>query len=293
VKRPLYLLLLVGILAAPAGGQTADEKKATIAYVQALQQPDGGFVAARTLAKSPSSLRATSSALRALKYWGGEPKDRAAAARFIEKCHDKASGGFADAPGGKPDVFTTAVGIMAATETKVPAELYSAGAVKYLAENAKSFDDIRIAVAGLERIEKPSPKAEQWRKQVAALLNPDGTAGKGDGAARETGSVVVALLRLGGKVENREAVLKTLKVGQRSDGGFGKEGAKESDPESSYRILRCFHMLKGKPEAPDKLRAFVAKCRNSDGGYGVAPDQPSTVAGTYFASITLHWLDEK
>ena len=50
-------------------------------------------------------------------------------------------------------------------------------------------------------------------------------------------------------------------------------------------------MLKEKPAEPDKLRAFIAKCRNADGGYAVAPGQPSTAGGTYFAGIILHWLD--
>ena len=52
-------------------------------------------------------------------------------------------------------------------------------------------------------------------------------------------------------------------------------------------------MLKQKPERPEALRAFVAKCRSAEGGYGVAPSQPSTVGGTYFASVILHWLAEK
>jgi hypothetical protein len=38
------------------------------------------------------------------------------------------------------------------------------------------------------------------------------------------------------------------------------------------------------------VRSFVAKCRNADGGYGVAPGQPSNISGTYFAAIILHWL---
>ena len=46
-------------------------------------------------------------------------------------------------------------------------------------------------------------------------------------------------------------------------------------------------------EHEKELRAFVAKCRNDDGGYGVAPGLASTAGGTYFASIILHWLDEK
>jgi hypothetical protein len=50
-------------------------------------------------------------------------------------------------------------------------------------------------------------------------------------------------------------------------------------------------MLHQKPENATACRAFVARCRNADGGYGVAPGQPSSVSGTYFASIILHWLE--
>jgi hypothetical protein len=50
-------------------------------------------------------------------------------------------------------------------------------------------------------------------------------------------------------------------------------------------------MLKAKPETAGVL-AFIDKCRNSDGGYGVAPGQPSSVSGTYFAGIIRHWLAE-
>jgi hypothetical protein len=49
-------------------------------------------------------------------------------------------------------------------------------------------------------------------------------------------------------------------------------------------------MLRAKPADVERLRAFIAKCRNADGGYGVAPGQPSAVGSTYFAGIVLHWL---
>lgn len=291
-----FLLAVIGVLVslAPTWSQTVDEKKATIEYVRSLQQPDGGFTAVKPAApgRLKSSLRATSSALRALKYFGGEAKDLPAAARYITDCYDSASGGFADQPGGKPDVFLTAVGIMAAQEAKVPAEKFAAGTVKFLADNVKSFDDVRIAVAGLERLQKPAPKPDQWSKICTALLNADGSAGKGEGLARDTGSVAVALLRLGVKLEKPNDVLQVLKKGQREDGGFGRAEFKHSDLESSYRVLRAFHMLKAKPDSPDKLRAFVAKCRNKDGGYGAWPGEPSTVGTTYFAAIILHWLGD-
>jgi hypothetical protein len=52
-------------------------------------------------------------------------------------------------------------------------------------------------------------------------------------------------------------------------------------------------MLKAKPGNVEGVRSFVAKCRNADGGYAVAPGQPSSVNATYFAAIITHWLDAK
>jgi hypothetical protein len=51
-------------------------------------------------------------------------------------------------------------------------------------------------------------------------------------------------------------------------------------------------MLKQKPDE-NKLREFISKCRNKDGGYGLTPGKESAVSSTYFACIILHWLDEK
>ena len=74
--------------------------------------------------------------------------------------------------------------------------------------------------------------------------------------------------------------------------GFGKEKAEGSDLESTYRVMRAFHMLKERPDA-ERCRAFVAKCRNADGGYGVAPGQASAAGPTYYAASILGWLGEK
>jgi prenyltransferase beta subunit len=260
--------------------------------LRSLQTREGPFLPARG-ADRPG-LRATSSALRALKYFGGQPRDRAACVPFVKACFDKDSGGFTDQPGkGKPDVATTAVGLMAVVELKMPAGDYEGPAVAYLGKHAKDFEEVRIAVAGLEAVGKLPPQAAAWSDQLARVRNEDGTYGKG-GKARTTGGAVVAELRMGKKLTEarREAVLKALRADQRDDGGFGKEGTTGSDLETTYRVMRCFHMLKDVPDA-GKLRGFVARCRNDDGGYGVTPGQKSSVSGTYFAGIVLHWLDAK
>lgn len=277
-----------------ARGQTPEQKKATIEYLQSLQPREGGF---RPSADSEQmSLRATSAAMRALKYFGGRlPGREEIVPKFVAGCLDKESGGFTDRPGeGKPDVVTTAVGLMALVELRLlkPGRPGGEAAVAYLGKNAKDFEDIRIAAAGLEAVDKLPPQAADWLKQLADLRNKEGTYGKGDGKARATGGAVVAVLRLGGKVENKEVVLKVLKEGQRPDGGFGKEAAKGSDLGTTYRVLRAFHRLGDVPDVK-RLRAFVARCRNDDGGYAVMPGGKSSVGGTYFAATILHWVDKK
>ncbi len=290
MRRVLLAGLCLLVVSVPARAQTAEEKKATVAWLRKLQADDGGLRPAD--GKSPSGLRATTSALRALKYFGGEVPDRSAAVDFVKGCFDKERGAFADRPGGKPDVVSTAVGIMAVVELKLPTDPYESGVLAYLGEHAKGFEEVRLAAAGLEALGKRPPQAEEWLKEIAKMRHEDGTYGKGDGAARDTGGAVVAVLRLGGKVEHPEAIVKFLDAGQRKDGGFGKEGA-GSDLETTYRVVRCYHMLKAQPAAADRCREFIASCRNADGGYGVKAGEPSSAGGTYFAGIILHWLDGK
>ena len=94
-------------------------------------------------------------------------------------------------------------------------------------------------------------------------------------------------------MKDATVITGALDKGQNADGGFDRADAKGSDLETSYRVVRAYHMLKRKPERADDLRRFIGKCRNKDGGYGVTPGADSTAGGTYFASILLHWLDKE
>jgi prenyltransferase beta subunit len=297
MRQIILAFLVCAVYPVVVRSQTPEEKKATIAILLELQQPDGSFglVSPKqnpNLAVAKGDIRSTSSALRALKYFGGAVKDPKLTAKFVESCFDKSKGGFGLRPEATPDVVLTAVGLMAVVELKMPTEPYVGPATKFLADNAKTFEEIRMAAAGFEAIGKPSPKADAWLGEIAKMRNPDGTYGKGTGAARATGSAAAAVLRLGGKLEQPENIIKLLKSGQRLDGGWGKEEEQASDLETTYRVMRSLMMLKDKPDEA-KLRAFVAKCRNADGGYGIAPGQKSNVGATYFASIILHWMDQK
>jgi hypothetical protein len=291
VKHVLLGGLCLVFVALPASAQSDAQKKSTIAYIRKLQAGDGGFRA--NARAQQSDLSAVNGALRVLKYLGGEPRDKAACIAFVQKCFDKEGGGFAARPGGKVAYPPTAVGIMAVVELKMSTAPYADAVIKYLDEHSKTFEEIRLTAASFEALGQRPPHAKAWLQQIAKMRNADGTYGKGDGVARDTGSAVAAVLRLGGKVEQRDNVLKALNAGQRKDGGFGIAGAEGSDLGTSYRIARTFHMLKTKPEGAERLLAFIARCRNEDGGYGVAPGQPSSVSGTYYASIIAHWLSLK
>ncbi len=291
-----FFALVIGVSPIVSGQLDDPGTPGTIEYLRKLQTKSGGFLAkAPTPAnKGMATLRSTSSAVRALHYLKGEIPDQDGAVKFIAGCFDAQSGGFGDAPGGKADVVTSAIGLMAIVELKMPVDQYRARAVKFLtAKTGSSFEEIRIAAAGLEAIGEKSSKNADWLKEVLKSANNDGTFDKGPGQARATGGAVVTILRLGGTPKDKGGVLKALKDGQRFNGGFGKaEDENSSDLESTYRIMRCFMMLKAQPDRVEGLRTFIAKCRNEDGGYGVGPGEPSSVSGTYYAATIRHWLGE-
>lgn len=296
---PAVALLLLAPAAASA--QTAEiekqiqDKLGTIRYVLKLEAPAGGFAA--TAGVKPG-LRATSAAVRALKYHGQKTPNADTHAAFLMKCFDPATGGFADAPGGKADVTLTSVGIMGAVELGVPKERFRK-ALDYLKDNAKTFEEVRIAAGAVEAwgVKDCPFDLKPWLDIAKREVGPNGTAGKTDDAlARETASVIAMQQRLG--VPRRELVGApklddVLQAGQRKDGGFGRGGEAGSDLESTYRVMRAFMLMRERPSGAEgraALRAFVASCRNADGGYGAKPGDPSAVGPTYYAAIVLHWL---
>jgi pimeloyl-ACP methyl ester carboxylesterase/prenyltransferase beta subunit len=284
MNRVLAGLLVSLIVAAPAvQAQSPSDLAQTAAHFEGLQNPDGGFAASK---RGPSALGATTSSIRILRYTGGSIPDVLGCIRFVKSCYDRGSGGFAQTPGGKPDVGTTASGLMALAELKAVDPAIVEGAIGFLAKNATAYEEIRIAVAGFEAVGKTSPVFARWTEQIQNGRNPDGTFGQGDSKAFETGGKAVALLRMGRPLEKKDQVVAFLKSAQGDDGGWSK-GAGPSDLASTYRIMRAFYMLKETPDL-DRLTAYIAHCRHADGTYGVTPTDPGP-GGTYYAMIVLRW----
>jgi hypothetical protein len=282
---PFRLSTVLLLVPAVAFGQ-ADPRPAALKYVAALQDPATG--AFRPAANGPPGLRATSAAARATKYLGGTLAHKDKVSAYVLSCLDPATGGFAE-PGGKPDVSTTAVGVMAATELGIPREKY-AKAMDYLKANAKTFEEVRIGAGAVEAWgvkDCPfdlAPWAEIVYLSVEKLDHKP--------PAQLAGSVAAFYLRLGMPLPWGDSLPTAMRDGQRPDGGWGKAGEKASDAETTYRVMRAFMLLKQPPADPAGVRQFLASCRNPDGGSGTKPGEPSSVGGVYFAAIISKWLDE-
>lgn len=279
----VFALVSAGYSAAPS----REQREATLAYVHSLQNPDGGYRA--SAAAAPSTIGSTSSALRTIKYMGGEPQNRDGIIEFLVSCYDDSKGACSEVPGGPLSVRSTAVGLTAAIEVKIAADELAEPIAKinaYFAENAKSLPDIYIAAAALDSAKTRPLKMAEWIAAYEGTRKPDGSYG----SAAETAGAVNTILRAGGTLKDAAALLALLMAAQRPDGGFGS-GDAASDLGTTYRVMRAINMLKGKPDL-ERLQGFIAKCRNTDGGYGTAPGQPSGVGPTYFASIVSHWAEE-
>ncbi|OWK35879.1 prenyltransferase/squalene oxidase repeat-containing protein [Fimbriiglobus ruber] len=294
MRLPFAALLL--FVPAVATAQTPEidaavkAKLVALKYVGSLQDAETG--AFKADAKAKPGLRATSAAVRATKYLGGQVAHKDKIAEFVMKCYDPSTGAFADTPGGKADVPLTSVGVMAAVELDVPKTKF-AKALTYLKDNAKTFEDVRIGAAAVEAwCVKDCPfDLAPWIKiadDFAAKELPDPK----DGGARETGSVVAFYLRLGKALPAGHTAELVLNEGQRADGGWGKAGEKASDLETTYRVMRAFYLLKTKPKNVAGLRDFLTACHNTDGGTGAKAGDLSSTGGVYYSAIIQKWLSE-
>ena len=283
-------LLAAALLSA---NDTHVQHRPAIVFLRTLQTPSGGFIDVPPPkgTQSQPSLRLTRTALRTFRLLGGQPPNREAVIRYLKACYDPPSGSFADHPGAKPDAISTAVGLMIFRELRLPVERYVEPGLKFMNDKTEGFEQIRMVASALEELNRTVPQAKQWLKLIDRARNADDSYGRGPDKARLTGLYVMAQLRLGGKPESKEAVLKILRDGQREDGGFGGATPGGSDLEACYRIVRVIAYFGAQPFHSEKLRAFIAKCRNADGGYGERPKKPSSLHGTYYATIVRHWLD--
>lgn len=262
-------------------------------FLHSLQQPSGGFISDQLQPGETAqpTLRTTRTALRCFRLFGAEIPHRDQVIAFHEACYDPKSGGFAAEPGAPADPISTAVALMILNELELPSDKYLERGLAFMNDQTDDFEEIRMVAPALEEFQTTVPNAKKWEAQLRSQMNADGSFGHGPQTARETALHGVAIQRLGGELD-REPTLRVLRAGQRPDGGFGNESADQSDLESCYRIVRLFYRLGAQPDRVEDLRGFIARCKNDDGGYGRTPDEPSSLHGTYYATILYSWLED-
>ncbi|MBX7106059.1 MAG: hypothetical protein K1X57_18400 [Gemmataceae bacterium] len=297
MRTRAYLLALscAVAFASASSAQTPEEKQATVAYLQSLRSPSGGYtlIRARPGDGSKPELRPTSGVIRSIGKFGGKLADPAAEAKFVLSCFDDRTGGFAPTPGGIPAVDATAVGLMACAELNLPdLQKVRGPAVKYLATESRTMEDVRIALAATEAINEKFPTSAAWLRAIYEQRRSDGTWGLGPTAPRATATFITMTMRMGAAAQKQEEVIKVMRTGQRPDGGYADGSQDGSDLESTYRVMRALTMLKSGPVEPAQMRAFIGRCRNADGGYGLQPSRPSNASGVYYAGYILGWLDD-
>lgn len=264
-----------------------NDRKAAYRFV--MDQYDSQTGAFRLSPGKPHGLRPTLGALRAIKHLGFEKPDLNLSAKFVRSCYDPMTGGFRE-PDSTANSITTSIGIMAASECGLTIKEFPR-VLEFLRHETSAFEDARIGAAALEAINERPNWVTDWIAIANLQLNRDGTSGTGDGLARDTASAIGMKLRLGElELINRNGVIKALQNGQRADGGWGKKDQKHSDLDSSYRVMRTLVLLDEQPGNTKALSEFLGKCRNTDGGYGVEPGQPSSMSGVYYAASIHHWL---
>ncbi len=292
----LPAIMLASFFSIQLYGQDAQTVSAqyakTAETVAALQNPDGGF---SDVKGGVSSLGATNSAIRVLKHVGGSIPDPVKATKFVRSCFipgENGTGTFAQRPGGKGDMRTTCIAMLAWGDLQMEHGTEVPAALKFLAENSKEYEDVRMAIAAHEAVGvKDSPIFEKWSKQFEAMANSDGTFGKGDNAAFMTGGTIAAFLRMGLPVHDARRILAAnlIRQSQKPDGGWTNKAGDKSDLGSCYRIMRAMFMLKELPNVPP-LRAFIAARRTDSGLYSAQPGGNGDLGSTYTATIILWWL---
>ena len=283
------LLLVMLLLPLSASEVSAEDKKATIAYIESLRDQETG--AYKVTADGKPSLRACNGAVKSLKALGEPVRDIEKIRKFVLGCYDANTGAFAE-PGGKPDVTITSIGIIVAAEVGIPHKDIPE-AMGTVLSKANTFEEVRIAAAAVEAWGTDNLNLDQLRDSIKT----DRDISKDD--ARTNASELVTWMRLKSAdkykdwvIERQAALAKTLQPGQCEDGGWRKLGEKTSDLESTYRVMRAFKMFDSKPTDIPALKKFIASHRNKDGGTAMKPGDPSSMSGVYYAVIIAMWLDE-
>lgn len=266
---------------------TFEERAATTRFLRGLKRADGGYASQATDPKS--GLHDTVSALKALRLLDADPDDPERTRAFVHSCSDMATGGFSESPAETPNVFSTAIGLIALRELGETEGFESRAqrAMRFMSENAASAADHFMIIAAHEEGKLPDPVAPSSASFFRARRRQDGAFGE---SARYNAMASAALHRAREPVQHPEPVIRRLLGAQGPDGGFADRQG-QSDVMTTYAVARALTLLKAMPDI-DGLSGYIAALRREEGGYTDTPNAPATAGATYEALSILRWTEE-
>lgn len=251
-------------------------------FLEQLQREDGGY--ADTSLNSESSVNSTNSVVKVLGHVGWPVANAERIGEFIDRCLDKATGGFAQAPGAEANAFATASALIVLHGIGDAGRFarYWDHASAFMNALADSQYDHFMVISAYDEcgIRGSSPS------RSIAYFEEKGEMGRYGNDVAEVAIAVASLLRLGRPVKDPEFQTATLLAGQCSDGGFGPDGA--SDLFTSYCVLRALVLLAGEPGL-GRLSGYVDRLERTD-GYTVRAGEPSSAGATYMALTLRGWI---
>lgn len=266
---------------------TAQEKEKAILFLQLLQQQDGGY--AGQLSNPVSKLQDTLSSIKALKLLDSAPANVSKTVEFLYSCYDNKSGSFADQPGNKVSVFSTASALIALQdlETKDLLKEVLPMAMEFIADNATSPADHFMRIAAFEECKLPPPAPKEAISFFYSIRQKDGSFG--DSTFLNAISCA-AILRAGEKIENTQSIVQTILNAQHSDGSFHGENG-ETDLMTTYAAMRTLVLLDVPPNL-SALKEYLFSLHHEQGGFGVKPNDPASAGGTYQVISIFKWIEE-
>ena len=145
-----------------------------------------------------------------------------------------------------------------------------------------------MAIAGLEAVAAKSDDIPRWNDQIQAMRNPDGTFGEGPSQAFATGGAGAAILRMGLKLDKRDAVIAAIKAGQRPEGGWSKDAGPAGPAKLVPRHAGILHARrKARRRAIARVHRPLPAVRRQLREH---PGKTGDLGGTYNATIIIRWL---
>ena len=142
---------------------------------------------------------------------------------------------------------------------------------------------------GSRRSRQPRPTSRAGPRRSRPTATPTAPSARGRARRRDTGGAAVALLRMGVKLDKKDAILAALR---RPAAARRRLVARRRRLRPRVDLPRSCGPSSCSRRSPTSRRSAASspRCRQSDGSYAVKPSGEADLGGTYYATTILRWV---